>query len=180
MCSASPFLHSATIPARSISARLLPSHGPPSAPVARLPLPQCRSCCLDQQLRRAARRRALGERPLVEILRDLNRCVPAETIMRPPSRRASASDPVIPWYLPPSLFMNTLLGIMVWSKNQNNDPSTSRGSKPKNNMIIMYTAKFHDIEDSSWLSLELNSGKLLGIFVIFGNHKLIKTIFPGI
>ncbi|CAN6302760.1 unnamed protein product [Urochloa humidicola] len=36
-------------------------------------------------------------RPLVEILRDLNKRVP-ETIVRPASRRASASDPVIPWY----------------------------------------------------------------------------------
>lgn len=36
-------------------------------------------------------------RPLVEILRDLNKRVP-ETIVLPASRRASASDPVIPWY----------------------------------------------------------------------------------
>ncbi|CAN6286154.1 unnamed protein product [Urochloa humidicola] len=36
-------------------------------------------------------------RPLVEILRDLNKRVP-DTIVRPNSRRASASDPVIPWY----------------------------------------------------------------------------------
>jgi len=36
-------------------------------------------------------------RPFVEILRDLNKRVP-DTIVRPPSRRASASDPVIPWY----------------------------------------------------------------------------------
>ncbi|TVU44182.1 hypothetical protein EJB05_03617 [Eragrostis curvula] len=36
-------------------------------------------------------------RPLVEILRDLNKRVP-DTIVRPPSRRASASDPVVPWY----------------------------------------------------------------------------------
>ncbi|CAL4928433.1 unnamed protein product [Urochloa decumbens] len=36
-------------------------------------------------------------RPLVEILRDLNKRVP-DTIVRPASRRASASDAVIPWY----------------------------------------------------------------------------------
>ncbi|KAE8787011.1 hypothetical protein D1007_39069 [Hordeum vulgare] len=36
-------------------------------------------------------------RPLVEILRNLNKRVP-ETIVLPASRRASASDPVIPWY----------------------------------------------------------------------------------
>ncbi|GJN22641.1 hypothetical protein PR202_gb10228 [Eleusine coracana subsp. coracana] len=36
-------------------------------------------------------------RPLVEILRDLNKRVP-DAIVRPASRRASASDPVIPWY----------------------------------------------------------------------------------
>ncbi|KAL6638280.1 hypothetical protein ACP70R_025852 [Stipagrostis hirtigluma subsp. patula] len=36
-------------------------------------------------------------RPLVEILRDLNKRVP-DTIVRPSSRRASASDPVVPWY----------------------------------------------------------------------------------
>lgn len=36
-------------------------------------------------------------RPLVEILRDLNKRVP-DTIVQPPSQRASASDPVIPWY----------------------------------------------------------------------------------
>ncbi|CAD6207698.1 unnamed protein product [Miscanthus lutarioriparius] len=36
-------------------------------------------------------------RPLVEILRDLNKRVP-DAIVRPSSRRASASDPVIPWY----------------------------------------------------------------------------------
>ncbi|KAJ1292684.1 hypothetical protein BS78_01G009000 [Paspalum vaginatum] len=36
-------------------------------------------------------------RPLVEILRDLNKRVP-DAIVRPPSRRSSASDPVIPWY----------------------------------------------------------------------------------
>lgn len=36
-------------------------------------------------------------RPLVEILRDLNKRVP-DAIVRPPARRASASDPVIPWY----------------------------------------------------------------------------------
>ncbi|XP_037444577.1 DNA repair RAD52-like protein 2, chloroplastic [Triticum dicoccoides] len=36
-------------------------------------------------------------RPLVEILRDLNKRVP-ETIVLPASRRASASDPAIPWY----------------------------------------------------------------------------------
>ncbi|XP_047071291.1 DNA repair RAD52-like protein 2, chloroplastic [Lolium rigidum] len=36
-------------------------------------------------------------RPLVEILRDLNKRVP-DTIVLPASRRASASDPVVPWY----------------------------------------------------------------------------------
>ena len=36
-------------------------------------------------------------RPLVEILRNLNKPVP-EIIILPTSRRASASDPVIPWY----------------------------------------------------------------------------------
>ena len=35
-------------------------------------------------------------RPLVEILRDLNKRVP-DTIVLPASRRASASDPVVPW-----------------------------------------------------------------------------------
>ncbi|CAO1945927.1 unnamed protein product [Urochloa humidicola] len=35
-------------------------------------------------------------RPLVEILRDINKRVP-ETIVRSVSRRPSASDPVIPW-----------------------------------------------------------------------------------
>ncbi|KAI4974589.1 hypothetical protein ZWY2020_048196 [Hordeum vulgare] len=35
-------------------------------------------------------------RPLVEILRDLNKCV-LETIIFPASCRASTSDPVIPW-----------------------------------------------------------------------------------
>lgn len=43
-------------------------------------------------------------RPLVEILRDLNKRVP-DTIVRPPSRRASASDPVVPWYLQCFLFI---------------------------------------------------------------------------
>lgn len=47
-------------------------------------------------------------RPLVEILRDLNKRVP-DAIVRPSSRRASASDPVIPWcvrhhHLPPLLY----------------------------------------------------------------------------
>jgi hypothetical protein len=37
-------------------------------------------------------------RPLVEILRDLNKRVP-DTIVLPASRRASASDPVVPWYV---------------------------------------------------------------------------------
>ncbi|XP_037417001.1 uncharacterized protein LOC119280143 [Triticum dicoccoides] len=41
-------------------------------------------------------------RPLVEILRDLNKRV-LETIVLPASRRASASDPIIPWYLSPPL-----------------------------------------------------------------------------
>jgi hypothetical protein len=36
-------------------------------------------------------------RPLVEILRDLNKRVP-DAIARPASRRAAASGPVIPWY----------------------------------------------------------------------------------
>ncbi|CAM0878329.1 unnamed protein product [Alopecurus aequalis] len=36
-------------------------------------------------------------RTLVEILRDLNKRVP-DTIVLPASRRASASDPVVPWY----------------------------------------------------------------------------------
>lgn len=36
-------------------------------------------------------------RPLVEILRDLNKRVP-DTVVRSSRRRASPSDPVIPWY----------------------------------------------------------------------------------
>jgi hypothetical protein len=38
-------------------------------------------------------------RPLVEILHDLNKRLPV-TIVIPASRRASASDPVVPWYSP--------------------------------------------------------------------------------
>jgi hypothetical protein len=49
-------------------------------------------------------------RPLVEILRDLNKRVP-DTIVLPASRRASASDPVVPWY-PPSLFLRAPIAVL--------------------------------------------------------------------
>ncbi|TVU18469.1 hypothetical protein EJB05_34571, partial [Eragrostis curvula] len=127
MCSASPFLHSAMIPARSISARLRPPTGHPPPPSLGC---HCRSAGA--------------------VASTNNYVVPLDAApsgsalsSRSSATSTDASRPK------PSC-------IMVWSKNQNNDPSTSRGSKPKNNMIIMYTAKFHDIEDSSWLSLELN------------------------
>jgi hypothetical protein len=69
-------------------------------------------------------------RPLVEILRDLNKRVP-DTIVLPASRRASASDPVVPWY--PLLLCTDRCAVLFasrsskWAKRRGREISANSG-----------------------------------------------------